>query len=148
MQERPNTVAGLTEKHAELTKLRALYEAKIKRITVDIDHLDAAMRLFQPDPDAERLATDITKHKVKKGSVMRFVMAQLREADGPLTSRQITEAWCAERGLVADDATYATLRKRIGACLKSCESRGLIKNRGWTTDRGENGSYKLWGLAD
>ena len=78
---------------------------------------------------------------------MRFVLTHLREADGPLTSRQITEAWCAGRGLEADDATYAALRKRIGACIKTCVGKGLAKDRGWTRDHGVIGPYELWGIV-
>ena len=74
----------------------------------------------------------------------RFVLGMLREADRSLTSREITIAWCEDRGLVADDATYATLRKRIGACIKSCARRGLVEDCGWTEDHGEGGPYKLW----
>ncbi len=38
--DRPNTVSGLVAKHAELTALREAYRAEIKKLTVDIDHLD------------------------------------------------------------------------------------------------------------
>jgi len=37
--DRPNTVAGLVAKHAELVALRDKYKAEIKKLTVDIDHL-------------------------------------------------------------------------------------------------------------
>lgn len=141
-----HTIAGLTRKHAELTELRERYRAEIKKLTVDIDHLDATIRLFDPDADASPLREYVTKHRAKKGTVQRFVLQCLRESDQPLTSRQITEAWCADRGLVADEATYTTLRKRIGACLKSCAHKGLIKECGLTTDHGEYGPYKRWGL--
>ena len=144
--DRPNTVAGLVAKHKELCDLRERYKAEIKKLTVDIDHLDAAIRLFNPSADTYAIKEYVTKHRADKGSVKRFVLGQFREATGPLTSRQITEAWAADRGLAADDATYAILRKRIGACIKGCVSQGLIEDVGWTTDHGENGPYKLWQL--
>ena len=144
--ERPNTVAGLVAKHKELTDLRERYRAEIKKLTVDIDHLDAAIRLFDPQADSYAIREYVTKHRAQKGTVKRFVLDQMREASGPLTSRQITEAWAADRGLAADEATYATLRKRIGACIKGCVQQGLIEDRGWTKDHGENGPYKLWAL--
>lgn len=34
--DRPNTVAGLVAKHAELTALRERHKAEIKKLTVDI----------------------------------------------------------------------------------------------------------------
>ena len=53
--ERPNTVSGLKAKHKELSVLREKYKAEIKKLTVDIDHLDAAIRLFDPDADVYRI---------------------------------------------------------------------------------------------
>lgn len=144
--ERPNTVAGLVAKHAELSGLREKYRAEIKKLTVDIDHLDAAIRLFDPNADTHAIKEYVTKHRAQKGEVKRFVLNTMREASGPLTSRQITEAWAADRGLVADEATYSTIRKRIGACIKGCVNQGLIVDRGWTTKHDANGPYKLWEL--
>lgn len=144
--ERPNTVAGLVAKHAELSALRDKYKAEIKKLTVDIDHLDATIRLFDPEADTYAIKQYVVKHRAQKGSVKRFVLTALREADEPLTSRQIAERWAEDRGLVADEATYSTLRKRIGACIKSCVDQGLVTDRGWTKDHGENGPYKLWVL--
>lgn len=143
---RPNTVSGLVAKHAELTALREKYKGEIKKLTVDIDHLDAAIRLFDPAADTYAIKEYVTKHRAQKGSVKRFVLDSFREAAGPITSRDITEMWAADRGLAADEATYAILRKRIGACIKSCVVQGLIEDQGWTTDHGENGPYKLWAL--
>ena len=144
--DRPNTVAGLVAKHKELSALREKYRAEIKKLTVDIDHLDAAIRLFDPNADASPIKEYVTKHRAQKGSVKRFVLSTLREATAPLTSRQITELWVADRGLVADEATYTTIRKRVGACIKTCVDQGLVEDRGWTTDHDMNGPYKLWQL--
>lgn len=144
--DRPNTVAGLVAKHAELTALREKYRGEIKKLTVDIDHLDAAIRLFDPNADTYAIKEYVTKHRAQKGTVKRFVLNMLRESAKPLTSRQLTEAWVADRGLVADEATYVTIRKRIGACIKTCASQGLIEERGLTEDHGEYGPYKLWAI--
>jgi hypothetical protein len=46
--ERPNTVAGLVAKHNELSELRERYRNEIKKLTIDIDHLHACIRLFDP----------------------------------------------------------------------------------------------------
>lgn len=144
--DRPNTVAGLVEKHRELTALRERYRAEIKKLTVDIDHLDAAIRLFDPNADTSPMREYVTKHRAQKGSVKRFILGAFREATAPLTSRQLTEMWVADRGLVADEATLVTIRKRVGACIKSCVGQDLIQDCGWTKDHDANGPYKLWKL--
>ena len=48
MTERPNTVAGLIAKRAELVKCRSLLEADIIAVTVAIGHLEAAIRILDP----------------------------------------------------------------------------------------------------
>ena len=88
----------------------------------------------------------MTKHRAQKGSVKRFVLNAIREASEPLTSRQITEMWVADRGLTADEATLTAIRKRIGACIKTCVNQGLIEECGTTVDHDANGPYKLWQL--
>lgn len=142
--DRPNTVAGLVAKHAELSAMREKFKNEIKKLTVGIDHLDAAIRLFDPKADTYAMKQYVTDHRAAKGSVKRFVLDCFRTATAPLTSRQITERWAADRGLVADEATLNTLRKRIGACIKACVEQGLIEDQGWTTDHDANGPYKLW----
>lgn len=144
--DRPNTVAGLVAKHAELNALRERYKGEIKKLTVDIDHLDAAIRLFDPNADTYAIKEYVTKHRAEKGSVKRFVLTTFREATMPLTSRAITELWATDRGLSADEATLNILRKRVGACIKSCVNQGLIVECGWTEDHDKNGPYKLWKL--
>ena len=147
--DRPNTVSGLAAKHAELVKLRDADRAEIKKLTVDIDHLDAAIRLFDPQADYQRhkLRAHVVRHRAQKGQVKRFVLDALREADRPMTSREIAAAWCAERGLAADAETTNTIRKRITACIKTCEQQGVVAFAGMTTDHGEFGPHKLWTVA-
>ena len=144
--ERPNTVAGLIAKHQELRKLRDQYKTEIKKLTIDIDHLDAAMRLFDPNAETAPIKAYVTKHRAEKGSVKRFVLGSLRGSNRPLTSRDITKMWIENRGLEADEATLVTLRKRIGACIKTCVNQGLVTNVGQTQDHDAYGPYKLWAL--
>ncbi|MEQ3746010.1 MAG: hypothetical protein ABNH53_07220 [Henriciella sp.] len=146
--ERPNTVSGLVAKHKELSALRDQYKKEIKKLTVDIDHLEASIRLFDPDADFRIIQKHVVKHRAEKGSVKRFVLSTIREAGEPVTSRHITELWCEDRGLAADEATYTTIRKRIGACIKVCVNQGLIEDCGWTSKHDANGPYKLWRIKE
>jgi hypothetical protein len=140
--ERPNTVSGLQAKRTELVKLRKHLIADAKKVLCDIDHLDACIRLFDPDADIEkvRLNRYATKHRAPKGHQKRFVLGMFREATEPLTSRQITEAWIKDRGLEPDESTFLILRKRIGSCLKTLNNEGVIEGAG------DDREYKLWQL--
>src|SRR5690606_30724156 len=123
--ERPNTVAGLVAKRKQLAKLRADLEAEARKVTCDLDHLDACIRLFDPSADtAAAIKRYATKHRAKKGQMRRFVLDRLKEATGPITSRDIAEAWVQDRGLRADDGTLVIIRKRVGACLIALRASG------------------------
>lgn len=139
--ERPNTVAGLNAKRKELVKLRAELEREVRKITCDLDHLDAAIALFDPANTPAAVKRYAVKHRAKKGQLKRFVLEFLRAAEGPVTSRDITEAWIADRGLRADEATFVILRKRVGACLIALRAAGGIVSL--TTDSGG----RAWGLS-
>ena len=141
--ERPNTIAGLQAKRAELLKLQKHLVAEAKKVLCDIDHLDACIRLFDPDADIERVRLNryATKHRAPKGYLKRFVLGQFRVAAAPLTSRKITEAWIADRGLQPDEATFVILRKRIGACIQIARKGGMIE------EAGDEGEYKTWRLS-
>ena len=61
------------------------------------------------------------------------IPSTLRESLAAMTSRQITELWAHDRGLRADEATLTTIRKRIGACIQTCVTQGLLECAGQTT---------------
>lgn len=128
--ERPNTVSGLEAKRAELLKLRERLENEVRKITCDLDHLEACIALFDPANMPEAVKSYMNQHRAKKGTVKRFVLERLRAAGGPLTSEAITRAWCEDRGLRADDATYVILRKRVGSCLINQCAAGLVERMG------------------
>lgn len=138
--ERPNTVAGLQAKRKELMRLRDQFEANVKKLTVDIDHLEAAIRLFDPEQTPDAIAAYAVKHRAKHGHMRRFVLEVLRAALAPMTSKAITTAWVGDRGLRTDEATYVILRKRVGACLIALRAQGLVKTVG------EDGGFKTWTL--
>jgi hypothetical protein len=141
MLERPLTVAGLLEKRAELVKAQADLETELRAITCDIDHLDGAILLFDPGQVPAVRKRFLTDHKARSGQMHRFVLEALRTATGPVTSRQIAEAWASVHGLDAKPATLRILRRRVTACLQHLRATGTIQDVGYVDD------CKGWRLA-
>ena len=129
-RERPNTLYGLKAKHAELVRCRDQLENDIRAVTVDIDHLEAAIRIFDPEDTAEARRRYAAMHRAPKGQSTRFILSKLREAREPMTSRQLADLWCQDRGLQAKDSTVSMLRKRIGATLNALHHKGLVQQDG------------------
>jgi hypothetical protein len=138
-RERPNTVAGLQAKKAQLVAVRAQLEADLRSVISDLDHLDGAIALFAK---SEGRARYVRQHRAKKGSVRRFILAMLRDATAPISTRDITERWCEARGLKTDDATWAILRNRMGATLIALRASGLAASAGKLAD-----GYQGWRVA-
>jgi hypothetical protein len=136
--ERPNTIAGLQAKRRQLVKLRKDLERDARKVTCDLDHIDACIRLFDPAADtAAAIQRYATKHRAKKGQMRRFVLDRLKGASAPITSLDIAEAWIADRGLRTDHGTTVMIRRRVGACLTTLQAQGVIVgegavNRRWT----------------
>lgn len=126
--ERPNTVAGLEAKRNELVKLRKLLEAEIRKVTCDIDHLEASIALFDPENTPAAIKRYVVKHRAKKGDVRRFVLEALKDATGPLTSADLTDQWLERRQLRTDEQTRVVIRKRIGACLVTLRNDKLVQS--------------------
>ncbi len=139
--ERPNTIAGLVDKRAELAALVKFHRAELRKIVCDLDHVDATIRMFDPNADTSRVKRYPTKHRAQKGEMARFVLLALKRATAPITSLEITQAQIKARGLKADDQTLVLMRKRVGACLTASKAQGLVRSIP------SEGPYKGWELV-
>jgi hypothetical protein len=139
--ERPNTVSGLEAKRDELIRYRNALEAEVLKVTCDVDHLEAAIALFDPNATPNAIKRYVVRHRAKKGSVKAFLLDTLRDADRPMTSAELTDLWLARRGLRVSEDVRTVMRKRIGAGLIASRARGVVRNEG------EFGGLKGWVVA-
>lgn len=139
--ERPNTIAGLLDKRAKLAGMITFHRAEVRKIICDLDHIDATIRMFDPNADVSRVVRYPTKHRATKGEASRFVLLMLKKATEPLTSLDIVKAQIEARGLNADEQTVVLLRKRVGATLSAQQRHGVVKSIP------QEGRYKGWVLV-
>jgi hypothetical protein len=132
LKERPNTLSGLVARRAQLVQYRDQLENDIRAVTVDIDHLEASIRIFDPEDTPEARRRYAALHRAPKGQSTRFILDTLRTSGETMTSRQLADLWCAERGLTAKESTVSVLRKRIGATLIALRNKGLVEHAGHT----------------
>jgi len=139
--ERPNTIAGLIEKRASLAAMIKYHRAEVRKITCDLDHVDATIRLFDPNADISKVVRYPTKHRAMKGTASRFILQMLKDATEPLTSLDIVKAQIKARRLNADEQTVVLMRKRVGATLSAQQRLGVVKSIP------QEGPYKGWVLV-
>jgi hypothetical protein len=107
--------------------------------------VDATIKLFQPDMEIGivRVRPTPRRHTAFRGESSRMILNLLREANGPMTTRNIVLAVMVARGLnTADKPMHETMRMRVSASLRGMRDRGsLVSGDG-------KGASLLWCLAD
>ena len=129
--ERPNTLAGLVEKRAEIAGKISHTRAALRQLIIDLDHVDAAIRIFDPSYDVEGIRQKIPSaaHRAIRGDMTRATLDALREASGPMTTIELARHVMAERGLnTADKALLQLFTRRTGALLRWQKKRGILRS--------------------
>ena len=122
-------LSGLIRKRQEIAAELDAAQSKVRQPILDIDAVDATIRLFQPDIDLDAVKVRPTprRHEAHRGDTSRLITSLLREAAEPLSHREITQRVMQARGLnLADRALCQTLRDRVGASLRGMRERGRL----------------------
>jgi hypothetical protein len=124
---------GLRRQYA---KTLGLAEAGDTTAPEDLAHLAAVIRMFSPYEDLTAILP-IRPYKPDRSRWSRDALDILREANGPMTVRDLAERVLAMRGL---DPTWMALQgveASLSAVLTRLERRGMIQGDGhprqWST---------------
>ena len=121
---------ALKRKRAEMTGEIALCHARLQKLSEDLEHLDATLRLFAPDFVAESILPKVftpPKSWSKRGEMSRAVLSILRVAKGPLSTREVASMVVAQRGLDNDPGILNIMCRRVGHVLRDKRERGLVR---------------------
>lgn len=115
-----HTISGLLTKRADLFQEGANIRARLAEIRSDIEAVDRALSVcgYKGDLDA---AMPRARREVMfgKGELTRGIFDELREAEGPLTSRQIAERVATlARDEPADRRFITALTRRVSKALR------------------------------
>ncbi|WP_034490858.1 hypothetical protein [Afifella pfennigii] len=132
-----HTISGLLRKRADLFNEAERIRDRLAEIKNDIGAIDRTLNVlgYSGDLDAQ---TPRQKREVifGRGELSRAVRGVLRDAEQPLTSRQIAQEIVSLSGHDARDRRYVSdLTKRVGKALRSMENDGGVKR---ATDRHGN----------
>jgi hypothetical protein len=143
MSENENLIGGLIRKRAEIAGRIEATQMQLRQLVIDIDNVDATIRLFQPDIDLEEIRPKPLppRHTAFKGEVQRIVLGMLRDTGMALTTKDITLRVMSERNLNLNDKKLVRIvSKRVGACLKHHRNKGLVKSE-------RRGGGMLWEIV-
>jgi hypothetical protein len=147
-----HVVSGLIAKHSELAGKIQFHRAEIERVSADLKHLDATIKLFSPETDLRSLGVKrVTSLSASMGGFKHFknkeshtlVLDKLRVATEPLTAVMICTAIMADRGMEESKELRISIQRTLTGTLRRLEKRGLVKEVGKT----DNGLSVLWQIA-
>src|SRR5450755_5115942 len=90
----PHVIGALRNKRAELAGTLRQLEQQLARERTNLAHLDATMRLFDPNirPKDIRPRQRRTHNAwFRQGECLRLIYDELREASHPVTTRELSE---------------------------------------------------------
>ena len=123
-----HVLSGLIAKRAELSGQVEMLQKEMRQLVLAIDHIDAAIRLFDPNTDLDDIKPKMPpRHSAFRGEVSRIVLNTLRKSEKSLPVSEITLHVLVGRGLNADDKPFVrVLSKRVSACLRGLRRKGLV----------------------
>lgn len=127
-----HVVSALKEKRIQVASQIESLQGQMRQAVIDLDHVEAALRLFDPDVDLAALSP----RKVApilydtKGDTGRVILDTLRNSMRPLTTAQVCEAVMVARNLDTNDKGLCrVMMRRTNANLKHWQrKRGLIRS--------------------
>jgi hypothetical protein len=124
-----HVVSGLVSKRSELAGLAQHYQSELNRISGDIKHLDATIKLFAPEFDLRTVRAKEHRERnqnFKQGECQRMILDVLRESADVITTRQIAESVSMRKGLGNSTETVELVQKTVLNVVKRLDGKGLL----------------------
>ena len=137
-------IAALIAKRAEVAGEIEAATARLGQLRADLVHLDAAIRIMDPDAEPELIPATLPRSKgcdwFGRGELARMVLDVLREAARPLSSTEIARAVLVAKGMEPGDV--AALRR-----VEPMVRMGLIRREGGLVERAGQERGAGWRIA-
>lgn len=117
---------GLKRQYA---KTLGYVEAGDVMLTEDLAHLAAVIRMFDPFADLTAIPA-IRPYRPDRSRWSRDALDILRQANGPMTVRELAERVLARRGIIPTWAVLQGVEASLSAVLTRLERRGMLHGVG------------------
>jgi hypothetical protein len=134
-------ISGLVSKRSELAGLAEHYAQELDRLDADLKHLDATIKLFDPEIDLRTLPPKRFREAnriFRQGESNRLILEVMREAGGTLNTLAIAQRVAAKKHL--DESLVKTVRDTVLDALRRIEKKGVVRQIG------REGMALLWQL--
>ena len=132
-------LSALRNRRAEIASQIVECERKMRHFRDSLVHVDACLKLLDPDADPDDITNKRITRRVKlfgQGQLGRLIMDAFRMSDGqPLTTREIVDHVLRQGG--HDNSARLTVGPRVRGNLAYLERRGKV-------EKGRQGSIATW----
>jgi hypothetical protein len=136
----PYAIAGLRKKRDAILTEISDAEAKVQALILQVGHIDAVLRMLQPDILLEVMPKKLRHRRAKRGDHTRPVLDALREAKAPMTVRQCAQAILVAHGKPAQRVHMEAYEAARGV-LRVLRKRGVVRPHGM------DGAAQTWEMA-
>jgi hypothetical protein len=138
-----HVIGALREKRSELGGMIKLLEERLQQHRVDLAHLDATMRLFDPDIRPQEIRPRQQRaHSAwfRPGECLRLIYDELRDASQPVTTRELATRIIRTKNMPTEDVRSRELIQKtvLGSLNRAKE----------TIARSESAGVVSWQLID
>lgn len=137
-----HVISGLVAKRADLSGLIAQHRQEMARLQGDLQHLDATIKLFEPDYDLRTIKSKQVRQRnqyFERGEGQRLVLEALRVLGKPALLSEITQAVVGIKAFSADD--LPAVEHSLDSILRRAETAGRVTR----LSRDSRGT--VWGLV-
>ena len=124
-------VSGLVAKRGEVAGEAQHCRRELQRLADELGHLDATIRLFDPDYDLGGIRARQRRrghHWFGPGECQRLVLEVLRDAAGPLSDQGVAVAVATRKGVQDRPEALAALQKTTLAVLRRLVGKGAAQS--------------------
>ena len=131
----PHVISALINKRAELAGIVSQLERQLGQQQANLAHLDATMRLFDPDIRPNKIRPRQQRaHRAwfRPGECLRLIYDELRDTVQPMTTRELAERIMRVKAMpMADDHQRELVQKTIlGSLNRARETIARVEAEG------------------
>jgi hypothetical protein len=132
---KPRTIESLQVKKAEVEWAVKAYEAKLNQSRKDLDHLNAALAIFEASGDRKAMTAYVNYRALWKHGELFNLCMRVLESEGPLSTREMTLRILRSEGMdTADEVLIQTVVQKITHIMRRKERLGAIVRAGMRAD--------------
>jgi hypothetical protein len=121
-----HVIGALRDKRAELAGILRQLEQQLAQQRTDLAHLDATMRLFDPEIRPNDIRPKVSRVRnawFRPGECLRLIYDELREAAQPATTRELAERIMRRKTMPAmDDRGRELLQRTLLSSLNRAKT--------------------------